>query len=369
MGLKASFDGIYTGKSVLVTGHTGFKGSWLSLWLNKLGACVTGYSLEAPTTPNHFDLLNLSNDLFSVIADIRDGENIKRVIKAQSPDIVFHLAAQPLVRASYQNPIETFDTNVMGTAHVLDACRNCESVRAIIIVTSDKCYENKNKKQGYVETETLGGYDPYSASKACAELVTRSYQNAFFSVEDASLPCLIATARAGNVIGGGDWAADRLIPDIVRAIVSKSQLEIRYPQATRPWQHVLESLSGYLLLGQKLLQGESTFSGPWNFGPNDNDDVSVESLLKEFQILWPQLQYAVDSTPAKLHEATLLTLNSTKARARLGWNPVWAIDEALKATGDWYRAYIDTGEILSCNQLVQYVEAAAVHRAPWASVV
>ena len=277
------FRGVYKGKKVLVTGHTGFKGSWLSLWLIKLGAKVIGYALEPPTNSNHFELLNL--DMVSIIGDIRDRDRLNAIFKKYKPEVVFHLAAQPLVRYSYINPVETFETNVMGTINVFEACRITESVKAIVNITSDKCYENKEWIWGYRESDPLGGYDPYSASKGCAELVTSSYRKSFFNPEDYSKKhnTLLASARSGNVIGGGDWGKDRLIPDIVRAISKNEKLYIRNPKATRPWQHVLEPLSGYLFLGQMLLEGKTEFADAWNFGPNEGCHTDVETVVKKIK--------------------------------------------------------------------------------------
>ena len=256
------FGNVYRGRRVLVTGHTGFKGSWLALWLTELGADVTGCSLAPPTSPNHWDLLGLQ--IADHRLDVRDASAIARVVSQVRPEVVFHLAAQSLVRRSYREPLETWSTNVMGTANVLDACRQTAGVRAVVVVTSDKCYENQGWKRGYREDDRLGGHDPYSASKAATEMVAASYRGAFFGSKSTPL---LATGRAGNVIGGGDWSEDRLLPDVVRAIAEGSTLEIRSPQATRPWQHVLEPLSAYLLLGQKLLEGRGECEGGWNFGP------------------------------------------------------------------------------------------------------
>lgn len=273
------FSDIFRNKRVLLTGHTGFKGSWLAIWLTGLGAQVIGVSLSPETEPNHWDLLGL--DLDDRRVDIRDADAILNIFTETKPELVFHLAAQPLVRRSYRDPLETWSTNVMGTANVLDACRLTESVRAIVVVTTDKCYENQEWPWGYRENDRLGGHDPYSASKAGAELVAASYRHAFFSNEDGPL---LATARAGNVIGGGDWSEDRLIPDLVRATVNNQSLEIRSPNATRPWQHVLESLSGYLLLGQKLLEGQKDFAAPWNFGPEPEGNRSVAEVLEKLSM-------------------------------------------------------------------------------------
>lgn len=350
------FAGAYHGRRVLLTGHTGFKGSWLALWLRELGAEVTGIALPPPTTPNHWTLLDL--DVRDVRLDIRDTESLRLAVAEARPDIVFHLAAQPLVRRSYRDPLGTWSTNVMGTANLLDACRHCDGVQAIVAVTTDKCYENREWPWGYREIDALGGHDPYSASKAGAELVAASYRQAYFQVPGTPL---LATARAGNVIGGGDWSEDRLIPDLVRALGTGQSLEIRSPGATRPWQHVLESLSGYLALGQCLLAGRTEAAEAWNFGPETEGNRSVAEVLGRLSAHWPQMRWHLTATPQP-HEATLLYLDSAKARYGLGWRPVWSIDQALAATADWYRAWLEEGRLLSREQLAAYVAAAAQAR-------
>ena len=277
------FNGIYNNKTVLVTGHTGFKGSWLCFWLIQMGAKVIGYSLEPPTSPNHFELLNL--DMVSVIGDIRDSDKLNAVFAQYQPEIVFHLAAQPLVRLSYKEPVETFETNVIGTLKVFEACRSTKSVRAIVNITSDKCYQNKEWVWGYRENDPMGGYDPYSASKGCAELVTSSYRNSFFNVNEygKSHNVLLASCRAGNVIGGGDWAKDRLMTDIMVAVSEGKKVVIRNPRATMPWQHVLEPLSGYLMLGQKLFEGKKEFAQAWNFGPGEQGAITVKEVVENIK--------------------------------------------------------------------------------------
>jgi len=351
----------YRGRRVLLTGHTGFKGSWLAMWLTELGAEVVGVALAPDTMPNHWDLLGLG--IAEHRLDVRDCQSLMDVVAATQPEIVFHLAAQSLVRRSYRQPLDTWSTNVMGTASVLDACRSSDSVGAIVVVTSDKCYENLEQERGYRETDRLGGHDPYSASKAAAELVAASYRSAFFHGPGAPL---LATARAGNVIGGGDWSEDRLIPDLVRALATGTRLEIRAPEATRPWQHVLESLSGYLLLGQALLERHRDCAGAWNFGPEAEGNRSVAEVLARMQAHWPQLAWHVSSQPQP-HEAKLLYLDSAKARAGLGWQPVWPIDNALAATADWYRAYLSAGRVESRAQLGAFVHAAQAAGLPWAA--
>ncbi len=354
------FSDIYRGKRVLITGHTGFKGSWLSLWLTKLGAQITGVALPPEVNYSHWDLLNLRIEDHRI--DIRNFEAIERVIMQTRPEIVFHLAAQPLVRRSYRDPLETWSTNVMGTANVLEACRHQDSVRAIVAVTTDKCYENKEWSWGYRENDALGGHDAYSASKAASELVAASYRSAFFHHSDAPL---VATARAGNVIGGGDWSEDRLIPDLVRSIQRQECLEIRSPGATRPWQHVLESLSGYLLLGQKLLVGNKESAEAWNFGPEPEGNKTVAEVLNKLKGCLPELVWKVDSINQP-HEANLLYLDSSKARRSLGWQPVWDIDDTLIRTADWYRAWLDTKNIISEQQLFYYINAAEKAKVSWA---
>jgi len=334
------FGNCYRGTRVLITGHTGFKGSWLTLWLKELGAEITGVALQGQMQPNHWDLLSLViND---VRLDIRDEMSISRVINETQPEIVFHLAAQPLVRRSYREPLETWSTNVMGTANILEACRNTSSVRAIIIVTTDKCYINRDWDWGYRENDRLGGYDPYSASKASSELVAASYRDAYFKKKNGKRNSpQLATARAGNVIGGGDWSEDRLIPDIVRSIQCAETLGIRMPQATRPWQHVLEPLSGYLLLGERLLGGDESCAEAWNFGPDMDGNRRVVDVLGGLANHWQNLRWRDNSYAAQEHEARLLYLDSSKARSRLGWNPIWKFERTLEYTAKWYKIWME----------------------------
>jgi len=353
------FADVYQGRKVLLTGHSGFKGSWLALWLRQLGAQVTGVALPPETSPSHWDLLRLEMD--SRYADIRDFDALRAVFAEIQPEAVFHLAAQPLVRRSYADPLNTWSSNVTGTANVLEACRQTASVRAIVAVTTDKCYENQEWPWGYRENDRLGGHDPYSASKAGAELVAQSYRLAFFN--QAGSP-LLATARAGNVIGGGDWSEDRLIPDLVRAVARGESLEIRSPRATRPWQHVLESLSGYLLLGQHLLEGKPGFAEAWNFGPDDAGNQPVEQVLRRLRQTWPDMRWHVATAPQP-HEAGLLHLDSTKARHRLGWLPVWSLEESLAATADWYRRHLENQTLASREQLALYIETARHKKLDW----
>ena len=326
----------YGAHSAFVTGHTGFKGAWLAQWLDILGARVTGYSLEPPTQPNLFDAIGLGSRIKHVVADIRDADRLAIELQAAQPSVVFHLAAQAIVRRAYAGPREAFETNVMGTVNVLDAARSCPSVRAVVIVTSDKCYENHERDQAFKETDAMGGRDPYSASKGCAELVTTAYRESFFADGAA-----VASVRAGNVIGGGDWAADRIIPDSVRALVANEPILVRNPDAVRPWQHVLEPLSGYLRLGALMLRDGQSYDGPWNFGPADQGgDRPVRWVVERFLSEWGSGTW---TTPAAAglqpHEAHRLSLDSSKAREHLGWASVWDGQAAVRHTASWYREY------------------------------
>lgn len=335
-------------KRVLVTGHTGFKGGWLSLWLAELGAQVHGYALAPNTNPNFFDECTLRPRLASsTIADIRDADTLSIALQSAKPEIVFHLAAQPLVRYSYAQPVETYSVNVMGTVNLLQAVRNTPSVRAVVNVTTDKCYENHERSQSYIETEAMGGHDPYSSSKGCSELVTAAYRRSFLAPSNIH----VATARAGNVIGGGDWAADRLIPDFLRALDQRQTLVIRSPHATRPWQHVLEPVSGYMVLAEKLCTHGAQFAQAWNFGPQLQDSKSVQWILEHLCSYIPGAQWSLDKSPQP-HEANLLTLDSTKARQQLGWQSRWPIADALAQTIQWHSAW-KAGEHLQSITLKQ----------------
>jgi CDP-glucose 4,6-dehydratase len=353
------FGDIYRNRRVLLTGHTGFKGSWLALWLKSLGAKVTGLALPPESTPSHWNLLNLDIDEKNI--DIRDAKAVKDVVSSSSPEIVFHLAAQSLVRRSYRDPLETWATNVLGSANVLEACRQTQGVYAIVVITTDKCYENQEQEWGYRESDRLGGYDPYSASKAGAELVVSSYRDAFFNQVGSPL---LSSARAGNVIGGGDWSEDRLIPDLVRSINDSKTLEVRYPDATRPWQHVLECLSGYLGLGQKMMEGKKEFAQAWNFGPDNDGNHKVKDVLSGFKERWPVFDWQLTGH-LQPHEAKLLQLDSTKARQQIGWRPVWSFDESLNATVDWYRTEMEKNSITSLDQLQNYIAAAKKAGLSW----
>lgn len=365
LDLKSSFGGAYTGRRVLVTGHTGFKGSWLCLWLRSMGAEVAGYALNPDTNPSHWRALGLQIAL-DTRADIRDKNALEAAMLDFQPELVLHLAAQPLVRRSYEDPASTFATNVVGLVNLFEAVRKCPSVCAMVNATTDKVYEAPSRPGGYREADPLGGYDPYSASKACAEIVSASYRRSFFRPVDGSRsPLRLATARAGNVVGGGDWAEDRLVPDMVRAISSGQPLRLRNPTATRPWQHVLEPLSGYLELGRRLLAGENV-DDAWNFGPAVSDCLSVSEVVEALAQHWPGINVARAPGPHP-HEAEQLVLDSSAARTRLGWRPVWDASAALARTAAWYRAFLADGQLNSAHDLAQYTANARSAGAPWAS--
>jgi len=326
----------WQGKRVLVTGHTGFKGGWLSLWLQSMGAEVTGYALAPPTSPCLFEVAEVESGMTSIIGDIRDLDKLLAVFAEHQPEIVIHMAAQPLVRYSYQNPVETYSTNVMGTVNVLEAVRHCSTVKAVVNITTDKCYENREWAWGYRENEPMGGYDPYSNSKGCAELVSAAYRSSFFNADTyAQHGVALATVRAGNVIGGGDWAQDRLIPDILSAFEQGKLVNIRNPHAIRPWQHVLEPLRGYLTLAEHLYEQESNFAEGWNFGPNDEDAKSVGWIVEQMAALWgSDAQWQIDNDEHP-HEANYLKLDISKARSRLDWHPVLRLNDGLQLIIDW----------------------------------
>jgi len=353
------FNDVFKGRNILVTGHTGFKGSWLSLWLSSLGGNVTGLSLEPNTNPSHWELLKL-NSVKEFIGDIRDKDFVSKVLESSHPEIIFHLAAQPLVRDSYLDPELTWSTNVIGTLNLLEASRKLDNLLAILIVTTDKCYENKELNAPYSEQDQLGGYDPYSASKAAVELLVSSHRRSFYT---SKVSPHIASARAGNVIGGGDWSKDRLVPDLIRSLGSSNKLVVRYPDSTRPWQHVLDCLSGYLLLAEKLIM-EDDFSESWNFGPDINDTATVRDVLDKLQSFWPELNWKLDNIDNP-HEANLLQLNSLKARSILGWEQILSLDESLKMTSDWYSSYLNNKEIISVQQLNEYQNLAKKKSANW----
>jgi CDP-glucose 4,6-dehydratase len=349
-------DDIYRNRRVLLTGHTGFKGSWLAYWLQKLGAEVCGYALAPPTNPSHWDLLGL--DMQSEISDVRDAQTLEKTFASFQPEMVFHLAAQPLVRASYSDPVETYSTNVIGTLNVFEACRKTDSVHAVVNVTSDKCYENREWVWGYRENDRMGGYDPYSSSKGCSELLTHSYRNSYFNPAEygTNHQTLMASCRAGNVIGGGDWAADRIIPDIMRAADDGEPVEIRNPWATRPWQHVLEPLGGYLLVGKKLIEGNAQVACGWNFGPTDEGKISVQQVVEYAKTHWDQIDYRFPENTDGLHEANLLKLDCSKAHSELGWDPVWKSEQTFEKTASWYREFYENGTVLTDSDLSSYTE-------------
>lgn len=348
-------------KSVFLTGHTGFKGGWLSLWLQSMGAKVHGYSLSPPTSPNLFEIAQIAAGMASnTIADIRDQDKLRSAMIAAKPDVVFHLAAQPLVRYSYAQPVETYSVNVMGTVHLFEAVRACDSVKAVVNVTTDKCYENQEWDWGYRENEPMGGADPYSSSKGCVELVTSAYRRSFLS----DLGVLVASARAGNVIGGGDWAADRLIPDFLRALDAGKELNIRSPFSIRPWQHVLEPLSGYITLAEELYNGEQSFADGWNFGPEDADARPVNWIIEMLATLRTDVRWKVDASP-QLHEANYLKLDSSKARNHLGWRPRWRLQQALQATIEWHEAWKGGADMRATSllQIQAYAELSGTESA------
>jgi len=345
-------------KKVFLTGHTGFKGSWLSLWLSSMGAKVTGYALAPNTTPSLFNVLDIDSLIeTSHIADIRNLPALQKAMTQAKPDIVIHMAAQPLVRYSYANPVETYATNVMGTVHVLESTRRIESARATVVVTTDKCYENREREAGYREDEAMGGFDPYSSSKGCAELVTSAYRQSYFT--NSTQGNQIASARAGNVIGGGDWSEDRLIPDAIRAFEASQPLMIRNPLATRPWQHVLEPLSGYLILAQALYGRGSVFASAWNFGPNDDDNRSVQEVAELMISQWDKTARWEKEGSEQPHEAHLLKLDCSKARSQLGWIPKWNLEFATQKIVQWQKAYQakENMQVVSLAQINQYMNA------------
>ena len=326
----------WKGKRVFLTGHTGFKGSWLSLWLCSLGAEVRGYALNPPTSPSLFNEAKIDTIIDSQIADIRDQDTLHESMTGFNPDILIHMAAQPLVRYSYGAPIETYEVNVIGTAKVLEVARSCPNLKAIVNITTDKCYENDERVEGYKENDPMGGYDPYSSSKGCAELVASSYRRSF--LQDQGIG--IASVRAGNVIGGGDWADDRLIPDILRSFEKNKPVVIRNPKATRPWQHVLEPLSGYLILAQNLYKDQKKYAEGWNFGPNEKDVQPVDWILDKMISKWPDSSWELDNNSSP-HEAGFLKLDILKAKSKLGWSPVWELSQTLEKIVSWHQAWLN----------------------------
>ncbi len=366
------FNGYYSGRRVFVTGHTGFKGSWLTQWLLLLGAEVTGYSIGVPTQPSLYESLGLSGRIQDLRGDVRRSEDVQAAMDQAAPEVIIHMAAQALVLPSYADPLTTFETNVMGTASVLEAARHCPSVRSVVVVTTDKCYANNEWQYGYRETDGLGGRDPYSASKAAAEMVIASYRSSFFGAETTSGNRIgVASVRSGNVIGGGDWAADRLVPDCMRALIAGDPVIVRNPGSIRPWQYVLEPLSGYLWLGALLGRNPARYGGAWNFGPDPESAVSVQQLVSQVCQAWGGAARFETATAAQaLSEAGILRLDCTKARSQLGWHPVCDVDEAVRQTVTWYRSTTeDAGQAapLAVQSIGDYVRAACARGISWAA--
>lgn len=359
VNMKTLFSGIYRNRKVIITGHTGFKGSWLCILLNKFGADVYGYALEPPTNPSLYIEANIDEFVTSFIGDIRNLEYLQEVMTKVQPEIVIHMAAQPLVRESYKIPVETYAVNVMGTVHLLEGCRNTPSVKAIVNVTTDKCYENQEWHWGYRENEPMGGYDPYSNSKGCSELITSSYRNSYFNpINYKDHGVAVASARAGNVIGGGDWGDDRLIPDFIRAITLGEEVKIRNPYAIRPWQHVLEPLSGYLSLASKLFSEGVQYAESWNFGPDDRDVKNVEWITNTICNLWgDSASFSIDTNPQP-HEANYLKLDCSKAKAELNWIPKWDVETTLKSIVNWNKSFMkgQNMRIITEEQIEKYFE-------------
>lgn len=370
---KCVLDRIFEGKTVFVTGHTGFIGTWLITWLHNLGAKVVGFSLDIPTKPSMFEILDLTKDITHIMGDVRNLTHISECMLESKPDMVFHLAAQPLVRLSYEKPVETFQTNVMGTVNILESIKKVPSVKTCVVMTSDKCYENREISYAYKENDPLGGHDPYSASKGAAELVVSSYKRSFFNkMKNDKHQVSISTIRAGNVIGGGDWAEDRIIPDCIRSLISKKAIPVRNPDSARPWQHVLEPISGMLCLAMKMWNDPAHYAGAWNFGPTNSAKITVRDLVLQVIDEWGEgrwvdvSQQNIDS----LHEAGLLMLDSTKAKTMLGWNPVYSIREAVTETVSWYNSYADkTSKIrdFTINQIQNYVRKAKQMNLVWSN--
>ena len=371
--MESIFDGTYRDRKVLVTGHTGFKGAWLSAWLVQLGAHVAGYALAPPAgRPSLFEGLGLDANMHSVLGDVRDAESVKAAFDAWRPEVVFHLAAQSLVRQSYADPVATMATNVLGTVHVLEAARHASSVQAVVVVTTDKVYENETSGRPHHEEDPLGGHDPYSASKAAAEIVTSSYRRAYFSTPGPGGGPAVATARSGNVIGGGDWARDRLVPDAMRALMVGDEVAVRRPGSVRPWQHVTEPLSGYLWLGSRLMADPERFTGAWNFGPDAAGDVTARELVDRLIDSWGEGSWrdvSGDST-ASPHEASALRLDVSKAADELRWRSIWSLSEAVDATVAWYHAFNSDERFdapaFTVSQIEAYVHSAKKQGAPWA---
>lgn len=360
------FGGVYKNRKVFITGHTGFKGSWLSMWLKMLGADVTGYSFESAVNTRHYSLLK--PEMRSITGDILDLNKLVDSINELKPEIVFHLAAQALVRRSYKEPIQTYQTNVIGTLNVYEACRKCDSVQAVVSVTSDKVYENKEKLSPYREDDQLGGYDMYSSSKACVEIMTSAYRNSFFNLEKNKNAKRLVTTRAGNVIGGGDWAEDRLVPDIMRSIENKQKLIVRNPLAVRPWQHVLEPLSGYLLLGQHLLEGKTLPSSSLNFGPSAERLINVQELVTLIKEIMADLEIEIKPDVNAPHESGLLSVDSSSAKKLFQWQPVWNPREVIHHTTQWYHQFLTQGIVTTEEDIARYVKDANDRKIIWVKV-
>jgi CDP-glucose 4,6-dehydratase len=355
---------IWSGRRVFVTGHTGFKGSWLALWLADMGAVVTGYALPPPSTPSLFDEARVADLVRHIEGDVRDAAHLEQAVREARPEIVFHLAAQPLVRLSYEQPVETYATNVMGTVHLLEAVRQVGGVRSVICVTSDKCYENREWVWPYRETDPMGGHDPYSSSKGAAELVVAAYRNSYFDpARIAEHGVGVASVRAGNVIGGGDWALDRLVPDIVRAFQAGIAPLIRAPASVRPWQHVLEALGGYIAIAERLFAGEARFADAWNFGPAADDARPVRWIVERMATLWGEGRAWATPDGPQPHEAALLTLDCSKARAELGWRPAMDLDRTLASITEWHRGHDAGGDArsITLGQIHQYRRMVEEH--------
>lgn len=349
----------WQGKKVLITGHTGFKGSWLSIWLHEMGADVIGYSLEPNSDRDNYVLSGISNRIIDIRGDIRDMISLNQIFEKYQPEIVFHLAAQPLVRLSYDEPYLTYETNVMGTLNVLRAIQNCNATKIGIMITTDKCYENMEQERGYTEEDRFGGYDPYSSSKACAEILISSFRNSYFNLNEYSKHGkAIASVRAGNVIGGGDWALDRLVPDCIRALEKDEQIKIRNPKSVRPFQHVLEPLAGYIMLAEKLYAEPLKYSGGWNFGPEKSDFATARDVAEKLIKYYGSGSLVDASDPDAVHEAKLLYLNIKKAKTYLGWKPVFNIDKTIEVTVDWYKRYMKEDVYNLCiREIENYMEA------------
>jgi CDP-glucose 4,6-dehydratase len=345
----------WQGRRVFLTGHTGFKGGWLSLWLVSLGAEVKGYALNPPTSPSLFNEAKIGSIIDSQIDDIRDQKALHKSMTTFNPDILIHMAAQPLVRYSYDNPVETYEVNVIGTVKVLEVARSCVNLRAIVNITTDKCYENDGRTQGYQENDPMGGYDPYSSSKGCAELVTSAYRRSFLQNQNIGL----ASVRAGNVIGGGDWADDRLIPDILRSFENRESVVIRNPKSTRPWQHVLEPLSGYLILAERLYKSQGKYAGGWNFGPNNSDAKPVDWILDKMIEKWPGSSWILDENPS-YHEADFLKLDISKSKSKLDWEPVWKLNHTLEMIVNWHRSWLNKEDVqaMCLMEIERYMDDA-----------